>query len=273
VEGWKENGSTKLRKEDIPMLLKDQIVLITGAGGGLGTAFAKALTDEGAVAVLTDISEQALAGVVKKMEEAGAKYTTFVMDVSNKAQVEQTMAKTVEKYGKIDILLNNAGGSLFTPKKLEDIKEEHWDLVLNVNLKGTFLCCQAAVPYMIERKRGKIINLSSIGGRTPSLVTGVPYAAAKGGIIALTRRLAKEVGSHGINVNAIAPGTVMSGQRMINLWNELTQAQKDDILNSIPLGRLSTAEEQASVVVFLASEMSNYLTGTVIDINGGRLMA
>jgi NAD(P)-dependent dehydrogenase (short-subunit alcohol dehydrogenase family) len=255
------------------MLLKDQVALITGAGGGLGTAFAKALAHEGATVVLTDVSENALAGVVEKMEEAKAGYATFVLDVSDKGQVRQTMAKAVEKYGKIDILLNNAGGSLFTPKKLEEIEEKDWDLVLNVNLKGTFLCCQAAAPYMIERKRGKIINLSSIGGRTASLVTGVAYAAAKGGIISLTRRLAKEVGGYGIRVNAIAPGTVMSGQRMIDLWNELTQPQKDDILNSIPLGRLSTAEEQASVVVFLASELSNYLTGTVIDINGGRLMA
>lgn len=255
------------------MLLKDQVALITGAGGGLGTEFAKALAGEGATVVLTDVSEAALAGAARQMEEAGAAYATCVMDVCDKARVALTMADTVERFGKIDILLNNAGGSLFTPKKMEDIEERHWDLVLNVNLKGTFLCCQAVLPHMIERKRGKIINLSSIGGRTASLVTGVPYAAAKGGVIALTRRLAKEVGVHGINVNAIAPGTVMSGQRMIDLWNELTPAQKEDILNSIPLGRLSTAKEQASVVVFLASEMSDYLTGTVVDINGGRLMA
>ena len=255
------------------MLLRDQVALITGAGGGLGTEFAKALAREGASVVLTDVSEAALAGTAQQMVDAKADYATFVLDVTNKAQVAETMAKTVAKYGKIDILLNNAGGSLFTPKKLEEIEEQHWDLVLNVNLKGTFLCCQAALPYMIEKKRGKIINLSSIGGRTASLVTGVPYAAAKGGVIALTRRLAKEVGGYGINVNAIAPGTVMSGQRMIDLWNELTPPQKDDVLNSIPLGRLSTAAEQASVVVFLASEMSSYLTGTVIDINGGRLMA
>jgi NAD(P)-dependent dehydrogenase (short-subunit alcohol dehydrogenase family) len=255
------------------MLLKDQVALITGAGGGLGTAFAKALAREGATVVLTDVSEALLAGVAGKMEEATAKYATFALDVSSKAQVRQTMAKTVEKYGKIDILVNNAGGSLFTPKKLEEIEEKHWDLILNVNLKGTFLCCQAVAPYMIEKRRGKIINLSSIGGRTASLVTGVAYAAAKGGVISFTRRLAKELGGHGINVNAIAPGTVMSGQRMIDLWNELSPPQKDDILNSIPLGRLSTVEEQANVVVFLASEMSSYLTGTVIDINGGRLMA
>ena len=255
------------------MLLKEQVALITGAGGGFGAVFAKAFADEGAKVVLTDISEQALAGVIQQMQEAKAEYASFVLDVSNKAQVEQTMAKAVEQFGKIDILLNNAGGGLFTPKNLEEIEEKHWDLVLNVNLKGTFLWCQAAVPYMIAKKRGKIINMSSIGGRTASVVTSVAYAAAKGGIISFTRRLAKEVGGYGINVNAIAPGTVMSGQRMINVWNDMTQTQQEEILNSIPLGRLSTPEEQASVVVFLASEMSSYLTGTVIDVNGGRFMA
>ncbi len=255
------------------MLLKDQVALITGAGGGFGLAFAKALTQEGAAVVLTDVSEETLARVAAAMDESIADYACMTLDVSDKKQVERVMGRTVEKYGKIDILVNNAGGSLFTPKKLEEIEEKHWDLVMNVNLKGTFLCCQAAVPYMIERKRGKIINLSSIGGRTASLVTGVAYAAAKGGIISFTRRLAKEVGEYGINANVIAPGTVMSGQRMIDQWNQLTPAQRDDILNSIPLGRLSTAEEQASVVVFLASEMSSYLTGAVIDVNGGRLMA
>ena len=255
------------------MLLKDQVAFITGAGGGFGRVFAKALAREGAKLVLTDITMEALADVEKQMEEAQAECASFALDVTNKVQVKETMAKAVEQYGKIDILLNNAGSSLFTPKKLEDIEEKHWDLVLNVNLKGTFLCCQAAVPYMIEKKRGKIINLSSVAGRTASLVTGVAYAAAKGGVISFTRRLAKEVGCYGINVNAIAPGTVMSCQRIIDLWNEQTQAQKDEVMNSIPLGRLSSPEEQASVVVFLASEMSSYLTGTVIDVNGGRLMA
>lgn len=255
------------------MLLKDRVAIITGAGGGLGLSFAGAMSREGATVLLTDISDKALEGAVRQMEEIGATYDTFVLDVTNKSQVEGTMHIAAKKYGKIDVLVNNAGGSLFTPKKLEDIEEEHWDLVLDVNLKGTFLCSQAVVPYMAEQKWGRIVNLSSIGGRTASLVTGVAYAAAKGGIISFTRRLAKEVGDRGINVNAIAPGTVMSGQRMIDLWNELSESQKNDILTSIPLGRLSSAEEQADVVVFLASDLSSYITGAVIDINGGRLMA
>jgi Dehydrogenases with different specificities (related to short-chain alcohol dehydrogenases) len=255
------------------MLLKDRIAIITGAGGGLGVAIAAQMAKAGATVVLTDIAEAPLEKAGKEMETIGAQYSTFVMDVTNKAQVNEVVDATVEKYGRIDVLMNNSGGSLFTPKALQDIEEKHWDLVLDVNVKGSFFCAQAVAPYMIKQGKGRIINTSSIGGRTASLVTGVAYAAAKGGIISFTRRLAKELGPNGITVNAIAPGTVMSGQRMIDLWNELTEAQKQDILTSIPLGRLSTAEEVADVVVFLASDMAGYITGSVIDINGGRHMA
>lgn len=255
------------------MLLKDRIAIITGAGGGLGVAIAKQMAKAGATVVLTDISEKILENAGKEMEAMKAGYSTFIMDVTNKAQVHEVIDAVVKKYGRIDVLMNNSGGSLFTPKALQDIEEKHWDLVLDVNLKGSFFCSQAVAPYMIKQGKGRIINSSSIGGRTASLVTGVPYAAAKGGVISFTRRLAKELGSDGITVNAIAPGTVMSGQRMIDLWNELTEAQKQDILTAIPLGRLSTAEEVADVVVFLASDMAGYITGSVIDINGGRHMA
>lgn len=255
------------------MLLQDKTVIITGAGGGLGTTFAKTLSSEGATIILTDISDKALENSVNEMEKIGAKYDKYVMNVTDKDAIRDTMAKVKDKYKSIDVLVNNAGGSLFTPKKLEEIEEKHWDLVLNVNLKGTFLCSQAVAPFMIEQKSGRIINLSSIGGRTPSLVTGVAYAAAKGGIISFTRRLAKEIGEYNITVNAIAPGTVLSGQRMIDSWNIMTDVERDDILRSIPLGRLSTAEEQAKVVLFLASDLASYITGAVIDINGGRLMA
>lgn len=255
------------------MLLENKVVVITGAGGGLGTAFARAMHGQGAKIVLTDVSEQALLPVRQFAESEGMCFESFVMDVTDKAAIVRVFSSVAQAYGKIDVLINNAGGSLFTPKKLEEIEERHWDLVLNVNLKGTFLCSQAVVPYMASNHWGRIINLSSIGGRTSSLVTGVAYAAAKGGVLSFTRRLATEVGGLGITVNAIAPGTVMSGQRMVNLWNELTDAQKENIMSSIPLGRLSTAEEQANVAVFLASDLSSYVTGTVIDINGGRFMA
>lgn len=253
-------------------MFKGKVAIITGAGGGLGQAFTRKFATEGAIMVLTATSSAKIKKIEEDIEKTGVEYTLFVLDVTNKEQVEDMMDKVVRKYGKIDILVNNAGGSLLTPKKLEDIEEKHWDLVLDVNLKGAFFCCQAAIPYMAEKRYGKIINMSSIGGRAPSLVTGTAYAAAKGGIISFTRRLAKEVGNRGINVNTIAPGTILSGQRMIDLWNDMTEAEKDNILQSIPLGRLSTAEEQADAVAFLASDLSSYITGAVIDVNGGRFM-
>ena len=255
------------------MLLKDKVVLITGAGGGLGSSFAKVMSAEGAVIILTDVSEKALSSVTCMAQEASISFAEYIMDVTKKDEISRVVSSIINTYGRIDVLLNNAGGSLFTPKHLEEIEEHHWDLVLDVNLKGTFLCSQAVIPYMMERRWGRIINISSIGGRTASIVTGVAYAAAKGGIISLTRRLAKEIGIYGITVNAIAPGTVMSGQRMINLWNELNESEKQQVIDSIPLGRLSTAEEQANAAVFLASDLASYITGAVIDVNGGRFMA
>jgi len=255
------------------MLLNDRVAIITGSGGGLGLTFAKKFAKEGAKIIITDVSNNALENSISELKSIGAEFTTYILDVTNKEQINDVMANVYNKYGRIDILVNNAGGSLYTPKELEKIEEKHWDLVLNVNLKGTFLCSQAVIPYMEKNKYGKIINLSSIGGRTASIVTGVAYAAAKGGVISFTRRLAKEVGDRGINVNAIAPGTVLSGQRMIDSWESMEEKERDDILRSIPLGRLSTDEEQANVVLFLASELSSYITGAVIDINGGRLMA
>lgn len=253
--------------------LKDKIAIVTGAAGGLGIAICKELLSEGATVVLTDISQELLNKAKTQIEEYNGKFELEELDVTNKKQIDDLMERVYKKYNKIDILVNVAGGSLYTPKILEQIEEKHWDKVINVNLKGTFLCSQSVIKYMAKNKYGKIINMSSIGGRTASIVTGVPYAAAKGGVISLTRRLALEVGPLGINVNAIAPGTVLSGQRMIDLWNELSDEQKNQTLASIPLGRLSTAEEQAKVVSFLASDDASYITGAVIDVNGGRLMA
>ncbi|OAT79324.1 SDR family NAD(P)-dependent oxidoreductase [Desulfotomaculum copahuensis] len=255
------------------MRLKDKVAVITGAGGGLGREFAFTLAGEGAHIAATDLDIDLLDDVVPGVKKLGRECKTYKMDVSNKASVTETMVDIYNTFGHIDILVNNAGGSLYTPKITEEITEEHWYKVLDVNLKGTFLCSQAVVQYMIKQKSGKIINVASIGGRTASIVTGVPYASAKGGIISLTRRMALEFGPYGINVNAIAPGTVLSGQRMINLWNELNEEQKKAILSSIPLGRLSTAREQATVVIFLASDDASYITGAIIDVNGGRFMS
>ena len=253
--------------------LNGKIAILTGACGGLGLVFSKTFLNEGAKVILTDITEKMMAEAEAELsKEYSGRYKIMKLDVTSYKEVNELMAAVNKEFGKIDILFNIAGGSLFTPKKLEEITEKDWNKVLDVNLKGTFFCCQAVVPYMRENKYGRIITMSSIGGRTPSIVTGAAYAAAKGGVIAFTRRLALEVGPDNITVNAVAPGTVLSGERMINLWNELSEEQKKETVASIPLGRQSTAEEQATVALFLASDDSAYMTGCVLDINGGRFM-
>lgn len=256
------------------VLLEGKAAIVTGGAGGLGRAFAEALAREGCDVALADVESEALSEAVAELKKRlpDRRFTALLCDVRDRAQVRAAAQHVRSALGRIDVLVNNAGGSLYTPKGLLEIEEEHWDLVLDVNLKGVFLFCQAVVPIMREQGGGRIVNVSSIGGRTASVVTGVPYAAAKAGIIGLTRRLAKEVGPWKINVNAIAPGTVLSGERMVRLWNELTPEQQAVTLDSVPLGRLSTAEEQADVVVFLAGPGSRYMTGAVIDVNGGRFM-
>lgn len=249
-----------------------KVAIVTGAAGGLGQAFCVALARNGADIVAADINAQGLEATLEKVRSLGRRAVAATVDVRDRQQVQGMMALAAQELGGVDILVNNAGGSLYTPKAIEEVKEEDWDLVLDVNLKGAFLCCQAAIPYMRQRGGGAIINISSIGGRTASIVTGVPYASAKAGLIGLTRRLAKEVGPLGIRVNAIAPGTVLSGPRMVELWKQLSPEEQARTLADVPLGRLSTAEEQADVVVFLAGPASRYITGAVIDVNGGRFM-
>lgn len=254
------------------MKLEGRVAIVTGAAGGLGKAMAKELSEQGATVVMSDVNEELLNEVVENLKKDNYQVEGIPANVADKNSVHQLVNKTIEKFHSIDILVNNAGGSLNTPKKLEEIKEEDWDLVLNVNLKGTFFCSQAVVPYMRKNKRGAIVNLASIGGRTASPVTGVAYAAAKGGIISFTRRLALEVGQDQIRVNTLAPGLVISGERMQGMFDALTPDEKTSVLQGIPLKRTGTVEEMAKAVAFLVSDDANYITGAVLDVNGGRFM-
>jgi NAD(P)-dependent dehydrogenase (short-subunit alcohol dehydrogenase family) len=227
---------------------------------------------EGATVVINDLDEGLVSEAVHKLQTEGYRVHGYAANVTDKQQVNDMIQYVIETEGRIDVLVNNAGGALRTPKKLEEIMEEHWDLVLDVNLKGTFLCSQAAVPHLQASGGGSIINLASIGGRTASIVTGVTYAAAKAGIIGFTRRLAKEVGEHNIRVNAIAPGLVISGERIQETWDNMDDSEQSSVLEDIPLRRLGTLQDQTRVVTFLASDDSEYMTGAVLDVNGGRFM-
>ena len=255
------------------MELRGKIAMVTGAAGVLGKAFCRALSIAGADIALIDSSKAALETVTTELaaEVTGRKFVATVCDVRMPAEVRTAVARVKAKFGRADILVNSAGGSLRTPRALPDVTEEHWDLVLDVNLKGTFLMCQAVAPLMQVNGGGRIINVTSIVGRMPSVMTGVQYAASKGGVIALTRKLASELGPD-ITVNAIAPGVALAGERVTGMWKGLSEAERDTTLSTIPLRRLSTAEDQADVVVFLAGPASRYITGATIDINGGRYM-
>jgi NAD(P)-dependent dehydrogenase (short-subunit alcohol dehydrogenase family) len=252
--------------------LDNKVALITGSAGGLGKSIAISFAEQGAKVILNDVNEELVKQTVIELQE---KYDVdhVIGDISNKADVIAMFDQIIDRYGEINILVNNAGGSLHTPRELEAIEDSDWDKVLNVNLKGTFLTSQTFVKHMKNKGGGKIINMSSIGGRTASLVTGVAYAAAKGGVISFTRRLAKEVGSYGINVNAIAPGLIISGERMRHLfYEENTEENRRQVLSEIPLKTLGEKSDIANAAIFLASDDSRYITGAVLDVNGGRFM-
>lgn len=254
------------------MLLKGKVALVTGAGGGLGRKMAEKLGEQGASIVASDVSEEQVNLSVTELRSKGFTVMGDVTDVTDRQQVKKSVAAALQHFGKIDILVNNAGGSLYTPKALEEVEEQHWDIVLDVNLKGTFLFAQEVVPVMKANGGGKMINVASLAGRTASIVTGVQYGAAKGGIISFTRRLAKEVGPYNINVNCIAPGVIISGERIKKIVEDLSPQEYEKLMDDIPLRRLGTIDDPANAVVFLSSEWSQYITGAVLDINGGRFM-
>jgi 3-oxoacyl-[acyl-carrier protein] reductase len=194
------------------------------------------------------------------------------VDVTKRAEVQALVREVKDRWSRVDLLVNNAGGALNTPHILEEIEEKHWDLVVDVNLKGAFLCCQAVIPEMAKQGGGVIVNVSALAAHWRASLAGVQYTAAKAGLEGLTRQLAYDWGKAGIRVNAVAPTVTMTGERVQGLWDAKGEAERKKVLSAIPLGRLGTMEEVASVVVFLASEESSYITGITIDVVGGRYL-
>lgn len=252
--------------------LESRNAIVTGAARGMGHAIAKALLEEGAKVAIVDIDEEAVKSAAAELHVDKRRVIGRAVDVSKKSQVTAFVRGVKERWEHIDILVNNAGGALHTPHRLGEIEEAHWDLVVNVNLKGAFFFCQAVIPWMVDQGKGSIINMSALAGHWRASLAGVQYTAAKAGLEGLTRQLAYDWGKTGIRVNAVAPTVTMTGDRIRSLWDGKSISDQEKVLASIPLGRLGTPEEVASVVVFLASDESNYITGITIDIAGGRYL-
>ena len=252
--------------------LENRVSIVTGAARGMGYAIAKALYHEGARLVIVDIDAEAVIQAAESLDPDGARVMGRGVDVTSKEQVQKLTREVVDAWGRIDVLVNNAGGALFTPHILEDVQEKDWNLVVDVNLKGAFLFCQAVIPVMEKRKRGAIVNISALAAHWRASLAGVQYTAAKAGVEGLTRQLAYDWGKSGIRVNAVAPTVTLTGDRVEALWNSKSEEEKNKVLSAIPLGRMSTPEEVASVVVFLACDESSYVTGITIDVCGGRYL-
>lgn len=245
-----------------------RIALITGAGSrrGIGRATALALAREGAKICITDIVPESVKSVVAELNEI-SQAIGEVADVRNKAQMVQVVKKTTDIFGGLDILVNVAG--LTRPTQFLDISEEEYDVVLDVNLKGTFLTTQAAVPAILQRGGGAIVSLSSVSGERGGGVFGTSaYSAAKAGIMGLTKALARELTPRGIRVNCVAPSMVDTDIA----GDLLTPVRKVDLAKSTLAGRLATVEDVTNCILFLASDESSYLTGVTLDINGGMHM-
>lgn len=246
-------------------MLKGKCALVTGASRGIGKAIALKLASLGANLVLNYRSSEAEALEVEKaVKDMGVDAISVKGDISKLADVENLVAVAKEKFGAVDIMVNNAGITKDT--LILRMKEEDFDKVIDVNLKGVFNCLKTITPVMVRQKHGKIINLSSVVGISGN-AGQVNYAASKAGVIGMTKSLAKEVGSRGINVNAVAPGFIET-----DMTDVLGEKYKEEIKKNIPLKKLGKPEDVADVVAFLASESSDYVTGQVIHVDGGMLM-
>lgn len=245
----------------------DRVVIVTGAGRGMGRACGLSFAEEGASVAFVDVRKEGIEKAVNQVRTSGGQAVAIVCDVSRSVEIQRTVDTVVAEFGTVDILVNNAG-VLRTTTPLEEISEEEWDLIIDVNLKGMFLFSRAVLPIMREKGYGKIVNLSSSAGRSTSELGGAHYTTSKAGVLGLTRHTAREYGPYGINVNSICPGLVETPM----IREEADRERLDHWLTQIPLGRFADPSEEADLVLFLASEQAKYITGATIDFNGGSLL-
>ncbi len=246
--------------------LTGRVALITGAGRGMGRASAERIAAAGARVVVNDLDEARATEVADRLVSEGAEAMGVAADVSDAADVSRLVGTAREAFGGVDILVNNAG--VLRRTGILALEEDEWDLVLDVNLKGTYLCTRAVLPAMKEAGWGRVVNISSSAGRSVSTLGGPHYTTAKAAVLGFTRAVAKEMAPFGITLNAVCPGLVNT--EMVN--EVITDAQTRAYADSFPIRRLAEPEEVAELVAFLASDRAAYITGASLDINGGDLM-
>jgi len=247
------------------MLLEGKVAVVTGAGAGLGRCMALELAHEGAAVAVLDILLDSARETQQQIEKLGRRALSLKVDVVDGKAVTSAIDEVTARWRKIDILINNAG--ICQKETIEAISEAQWDRIMAVNLKGTFLCSQSVMPVMKQQCAGRIINMGSVAGKVGGITAGAHYAASKAGVMCFTKSLARELAPFNVTVNSIAPGVIETG-----MTRGLSGGEWGDYLNGIPLGRIGQARDVARVAVFLASDDAAYLTGEIIDVNGGQFM-
>jgi 3-oxoacyl-[acyl-carrier protein] reductase len=245
--------------------LEGRVALVTGAAQGFGLAIAERLAAEGAALALLDRQADRLEAVAHTLAAAGTDAVALTADVAQPAAVQAAVDRASARFGRLDILVNSAG-----ILRLSDVlacSEEEWDLVVDVNLKGTFLLCQAVLPSMIARHYGRIVNLSSSAGKQGGVLSGIAYNAAKGGVLSFTKSIARQFAPDGITANAVCPGTGDTP-----MGHQFTADQLAALVARIPAGRLATADDVAGAVAYLVSDDAAFVTGEMLDVNGGMVM-
>jgi 3-oxoacyl-[acyl-carrier protein] reductase len=247
------------------MRFKDRVAIVTGAARGIGKAIALCFIKEGARVALVDVEKERLRILSEEAENRGGQAIALSCDITQSSEVRAMVDGVHKRFGRIDILVNNAG--IIRRGTIETVTEEDWDQVIAVNLKGTFNCCKAVVEIMKQQGYGKIVNISSIAGKVGDITSAPGYGSSKAAVDALTKTLARQLAPCGITVNAVSPHAIET--EMSAQWSE---ERRKEILASIPLGRLGKPEDVAEAVLFLVSDSASFITGEILDVNGGALM-